>query len=108
MKTAHLSLALAIACLTLAWVAFAQDAPPPRTVSFTCEDKTALIVEFVPPRRGFDGEARVTHGASKWTLPRVKSGGGWRDANDSVSIWNKGGSVIFQQGGQSMTCTTGK
>jgi len=52
-----------------------------------------------------NGQATVTHGASTWTLPQVRSGSGARYAANGVSVWNKGNEVSFDDGKVKRTCT---
>lgn len=76
-----------------------------QTTKYLCEDKSTLTIQ--PVSAGKD-QARVSHGASSWTLLRVPSASGAKYADNDVSVWNKGTEVLFEQGGKTLKCAAAK
>ncbi|HEX7139417.1 MAG TPA: MliC family protein [Vicinamibacterales bacterium] len=83
----------------------ADTTPSSKTVTFVCEDKTTLTIEFMANlSTSATSYARVVHGTGAWMLPQVRSGSGARYAADGVSVWNKGNDVMFERGNTKLNC----
>ena len=96
---ALLSAAALVSCGPKAMPA-ARLAPPPANAHiYTCDDASALAVEYVT------GEARATYHDTTTTLPQVQSASGAHYEKDGVSVWNQGRDVTFAQGGTTRHCT---
>jgi uncharacterized protein len=78
--------------------AAAADSP---AVKYVCADQSELTIQPLPGQV----QAKVSHGASSWTLPHVPSASGAKYTAEGVSVWNKGRDVVFEQGGQTLNCT---
>jgi len=78
---------------------------PAKTMTFVCEDKSTLTVEFQSSATAAPSYAKVVQGTSAWMLPQVRSASGARYAADGISIWNKGNDILFERGGTKLNCT---
>jgi membrane-bound inhibitor of C-type lysozyme len=83
-----------------------QDSPSSKTVTFVCDDRSTLTVEFQSNgSSSAPGYARVVHGTGAWMLPQVRTASGARYAADGVSVWNKGNEILFERGNAKLNCT---
>ena len=113
MNVAATATSIAAACLVVASPALAQiarttpsdAAPTIKTVTFVCDDKSTLTIEFISSATpGSTSRAHVMLGTSAWTLPQVRSASGGRYAADGVSVWNKGDDILFERGSTKLNC----
>jgi membrane-bound inhibitor of C-type lysozyme len=86
--------------------ALPDSAPSSKTVTFICDDKSTLTVEFQSNgSTAASGYARVVHGTGAWMLPQVRTASGARYAADGVSVWNKGNEILFERATTRLNCT---